>query len=261
MKLNEIITDPSDLKALHRRKTPVPAGTARVENWAIRTHRALSWFEKSMIVAGDPALSRELADARLIMMWISLSSLCNRWDTARKSPVPESEALHEFMDDLASFAPDHLLPDFAGQNQALIRRLLSNPTLRADFWTNPFDPALAERIERHLQLLARMNEPPVATMVLKEVVYRLFILRSQLVHGSSTAGGKLNREVRSDALQFLQRFVPMAIHVTLECGADHEWPALCYPPVDLADKKQVLALTRQPASRPPSGDETRARGS
>lgn len=248
MTLNEIITDPSDLKELHRQKSLFSNEDARIKNWAIRTHRALSWFEKSMIVAGDPSLDRELADARLIMMWISLSSLCNRWDADRNSPTPESEALHAFMDELASFAPDSLLADFAGRHQTLIRRLLSNPTLRVDFWANPFESALADKIDQSLKLLDQVHKPRIAIRVLSEVGYRLFILRSQLVHGSSTAGGKLNREVRSDALQFLQRLVPLVIHVTIEYGMDHEWPALCYPPVDLTIREQVHKMTRKPAS-------------
>lgn len=248
MKLNDIITDPANLKDLHRQKTRGFTSESRENNWAIRTHRALSWFDKSMIVAGDPALSRELADARLITLWIALCSLCNRWDAVRKAPMPESEALHAFLDELSAFAPDRLLPDFTGKSRPLIQRLLSNPTLRADFWANPYASSLADKIEKDLQWLERVDESPVATRVLKEVVYRLFVLRSQLVHGSSTAGGKLNREVRSDALQFLQRFVPMTIHVVIEYGAELEWPALCYPPVDLSNKEQVRKLDREPAS-------------
>lgn len=247
MKLNDLISDPEELKTLHRQMTPPPADGKRTENWAIRTHRALSWFEKSMVLAGDPALSRELAEARLIMLWIALGALCNRWDETRKSPVPESEALHAFMDELTSFAPDRLLPDFTGRNQPLIRRLLSNPTLHVDFWMNPYDSALPGKIEQTLLLFDRKDEPRVATKILNEVVYRAFILRSQLVHGSSTAGGRLNREVLSDALQFLQRFVPLAIHVSIECGLDHEWPTLCYPPVDASNKDQLRTLIRKPA--------------
>jgi hypothetical protein len=248
MKLNELITDPAELKALHRQKSSPGGDGDRAKNWSIRTHRALSWFEKSMVLAGDPDLSRELAEARLIMLWIGLGALCNRWDEARKSPMPESEALHAFMDELTSFAPDQLLPDFTGRNQPLIRRLLSNPTLHADFWTNSCSSALADKIDRTLTLFDKKDKALASTKILNEVVYRVFILRSQLVHGSSTAGGRLNREVLSDALQFLQRLVPMVIHVTIECGADHEWPVLCYPPVDLKDKDQVLKLTRKPAS-------------
>jgi hypothetical protein len=84
----------------------------------------------------------------------------------------------------------------------------------------------------------------VTRPLLKDALHRVFVLRSQIVHGSSSAGSRLNREVVSDCLEFLQPFVPLAISIALFHGAEYDWPRLCYPPVDPRDGTQLRKLRR-----------------
>lgn len=78
----------------------------------------------------------------------------------------------------------------------------------------------------------------------KEARYRVFALRGQLIHGSSTAGSKLNRAAVTDSLLFLQQFVPVALTLVLVNGPNHQWAPVCFPPVDPADKSSLGSTRR-----------------
>ena len=59
---------------------------------------------------------------------------------------------------------------------------------------------------------------------------RVYLLRCQLIHGAATCGSTLNRGSLTRVNGFLAEFLPVALTVWIEHGADHDWGPMCYPP-------------------------------
>lgn len=242
-RLDELIRDPADLKAYFK-KLRTGLSPAK-QNWAIRVHRAISWYTKAMLIAGSPELVKDLVEARLLFLWVALSSLSSRWDTEEHRPAPESVAMREFVDELIVLDEGRRIVDCLGRSKATVKRLIANQFLHMEFWLNPFSDALPAKLARGEDYFEGPLTRERAAIVLNNVLYRIFMLRGQIVHGASTSGSKLNRQTISDCLQFLQRFVPVAINLSIDPGMNAAWPPLCYPPTDVQDQVQLETLARE----------------
>lgn len=242
LQLEDIISDPDTLKNRIRDFRAAAKGSENAWNGAVRLHRAHSWYGKAMALAQDQEAARDFAEARLIMLWVAFSAVASRWDSEKGQPLPETAELKRFIEAFTRMAGDRLVIDFIGRHKSVLRRLLSNKFLQLDFWKNPFDANLPDTLEARRNLLQEAGDPKTARLILKDALYSIYILRGQLVHGASTAGSKLNRESLADALAFLQDFIPLIIQVCVEQGLEHEWPPLCFPPIDPHDKEQLKRL-------------------
>lgn len=240
MTLNQLLTDPEALKAQF--KSVQADLKAERKNWAIRVHRAISWYGKAMTIAGSPELVKEMDEARLLFLWISLSALFSRWDSEEHRPAQESSSLTAFVDRLVAMDGERVLIDCMGRRKATIRRLVSNPALHAEFWINPFSAALPETLARADRYFEQPLDNRCAALAMKDALYRVYMLRSSIVHGSSTSGSKYNRQTLSDSIQFLQSLIPVVITVAITNGVDADWPPLCYPPVDVKSPEQLRDL-------------------
>ena len=69
------------------------------------------------------------------------------------------------------------------------------------------------------------------TMVLDEILDRVYLMRCQLVHGAATYGGKLNRTSLKRCVMMMQRLLPALLLVWIDHGADEDWGPMCYPPM------------------------------
>lgn len=240
--LNSVVVDPDDLKAHFKR-----AGrSVDNDNWAIRIHRSISWYRRAMNMARSPEMVHELEDAEFIFLWIALSALFGTWDANDRRPAQEGQAMRDFLVMLEELDQGHVLPDCVGQILPTANRLRGHQYLCPDFWRNPFDPSLSRQLEAYKS--PGKGKPfgrKEGYRILHDTLLRIYTLRGQVVHGSSTSGGRLNRKMIRDALRFLERVMPAILNVVIEYGALVEWPALCYPPVDPSDKKSLEALTTQ----------------
>jgi hypothetical protein len=193
-------------------------------NWQIRVHRALSWLKH----ASD--LPDSQPEARFLLLWIALNSLYAAWDSKGNRPLRDSLARHRFVERLVRL-DEKKIAGLLRSQRPVVRGLLSDPCLTAEFWRNPHDPqteavAIADSKTFDADLRAGNNEA-----ILKSLMERLFILRGQIVHGASSAGSALNRSAVRGSLSFLERLVPVIIYIVLERGKDSDWPELCYPPL------------------------------
>ena len=193
-------------------------------NWQIRVHRALSWLRTS----GE--LPETQPEARFLTLWIALNSLYSAWDVRNNRPLGDSFTRDRFVEIVVRLN-EMKVASFLRRERPVIRELLSDPCLTAEFWRNPHDvqtEGLATADAKTFDAKLRTGEHAA---ILKTLLERLFILRGQLVHGASTAGSKLNREALKRSLRFLEHLVPVIIYVVLERGKDEKWPELCYPPL------------------------------
>lgn len=240
MSLNNVLTDPDALKSRFKEQDRIHQPNNK--NWSIRTHRAISWYRRAVEVAANDTQGRDLSEARLLFMWISLNALFGRWSAEERRPFPEGPAIGLFFDEVMRMDRSDTLMDCVGQSLPAIKRLLANPYLRYDFWINPFDARIGDRLTKNDAYFKLPLTRDRAFSILRETLDRVYVLRSQIVHGVSTSGSKLNRTSLTDGLRLLQRLVPAVINIVIEDGAECEWPLLCYPPIDPNNRDSLRDL-------------------
>lgn len=231
MKLEATVLDPDALKS--KLKASAISATGDAPNLYIRAHRAISWYRRAMSVASTNSYSSDLAEARLLFLWIALSALFGKWDPETQHPSPEGEALRSFIDQIIAMDSDHAIADALGRSRALATRLIENPFLYMEFWVDACNPKRAEKQARAEDYFDHHLDGRKAAVLLRDVLFRVYTLRGQIVHGASTSGSKLNRKSLRDSIRFLQEIVPVLINLVIERGEAVEWPPLCYPPVKM----------------------------
>ena len=212
------------LKARFKPKC-VALGTAH-KNWQVRVHRAISWLRR----AGEFGTDQQ-PEARFLYLWIALNALYSRWNAERNMPDGDGASRVDFFRQLCDWNG----PAFEGlmrQQRGLAKKILQNPYIAFVFWKNPDHPKARGWATEDANYLDRNLKNGDFCKVVEQVMDRLFVLRGQIVHGASTGGSRLNRTSLATALKFLEVFVPLAIHIAVEHGANDDWPELCYRPVE-----------------------------
>ena len=193
-------------------------------SWQIRVHRSLSWLKHAN------ALPSSQPEARFVLLWIGLNSLYSAWDNGLNRPVGDSSARNRFLERVVALNPKKVV-SFLRDARPLLRGLLKDPCLTEEFWRNPHNSETEACAAADAQSLDADLRAGRHDVVLKHVMDRLFVLRGQIVHGASTAGGALNRSAVGNGLAFIGRLLPVLIHIVLERGREERWPDLCYPPL------------------------------
>jgi hypothetical protein len=193
------------------------------DNWIIRLHRAISWLERAEAIA--PAS----AEAEFLFLWIALSSLYGSWSKATSFPMADSGTRPHFIKDVFTWDPDPFRA-FVEQNRKHIHLLIACKHLTMRFWSTPEDPAAGSVAAKDAEMLDWEIGRGHVGWVLERLTDRIYVLRSQVVHGASTAGSYVNRQVFTEAHYLLQRLVPLCVQVALTKGREKKWPEICYPP-------------------------------
>ena len=68
------------------------------------------------------------------------------------------------------------------------------------------------------------------TLLLAEVLDRLYVLRNQLMHGGATFQSKVNRAQVRDGCNMLAMLMPILIDIMLD-AKDEDWGEIYYPVV------------------------------
>ena len=66
--------------------------------------------------------------------------------------------------------------------------------------------------------------------VLAIIFDRLYVLRNQLIHGSATWNGKVNRDQTRDGTKILDKLIPTIIYLMMESGNEY-WGDAAFPVV------------------------------
>jgi hypothetical protein len=67
-------------------------------------------------------------------------------------------------------------------------------------------------------------------LILERLVERIYLLRSQLVHGAATYNGSLNRTSTRHCTTMMSHLLPAILMVWIDRGSDEDWGVMCYPP-------------------------------
>lgn len=198
------------------------------QNWQIRVHRSLSWSLKAAV------LGESQPEAELLFHWIAFNSLYGRWNAAKNVPDIDHDSRRDFINHFARLDRPAVAACLLAAKPTL-RKLLGSPYLSNVFWKAPEAPKATQVATADLFKLDGMLKGKVDgdhARLLDLAFERVSVLRGQLVHGASSGGSRLNRGVLSACLDWMRTSVPLMQHLSIEHGANDDWPDLCYPPIN-----------------------------
>lgn len=190
----------------------------------IRIHRACSWIQR----VED---NRDDLDGSLLSQWIAFNALYGQWNAAARQTMPDRDSWRQFLDRILRIDEDRHVVNVLQQHKRLVMSLLEDPFLSNHFWKDPAQRH-AGRAKGIAFRAASWYIEGRWTMILDEVLDRVYLLRCQLTHGAATCGGRLNRTALRRASLILGHLVPVFVLVIADRGADEDWGALCYPPME-----------------------------
>ena len=202
---------------------------------SIRLRRALSWLE-----TGQTLHEREDFDGAFIFYWISFNSMYSIRPPLNNPPSDTSQYIDFFKNlleyDSESTIYNALWSVFSGA----IRTLVQNKYVFSPFWEyqtsgSPEDWEIQLERSQVRAVAALRSKRKNKTLELLEIVFdRLYTLRNQLIHGSATYQGSVNREQVKDGASILVYLVPRFVELILE-HSDHDWGEVIYPAISRQD--------------------------
>jgi hypothetical protein len=197
---------------------------------AIRFHRACSWLARV-----EEMPDGQDHDLGLLSLWIAFNSLYGQWDSCKREPRPDRESWRLFIDRILKLDGDGHVTAALQEHKRLVMALLDDEYLSGHYWREP-------SIERGRKVRKAAYNAQTWyierrwTMVLDEILARVYVMRCQLVHGAATYGGKLNRTSLRRCVMMMQRLLPALLLVWIDRGADADWGPMCYPPLNMLRK-------------------------
>ena len=168
---------------------------------SVFTGRAVGWPASRQMPEGQDH------DLGLVSLWIAFNSLYGQWDCQKREPKPDRE----------SWRGVHR-PDSQARLRWLCRRC---PTRAQAAGHLPAGRRVPEQLLLAGAIRFRAKQSRKAaynaqtwyiekrwTMVLDEILNRVYVMRCQLVHGAATYGGKLNRASLKRCVMMMQRLLP-----------------------------------------------------
>jgi len=230
--MTEIATEQT-VHDLRRRWKPHKDRLAALEGeqpTSIRFHRACSWMAR--VEQMPDGLDHDLG---LVGLWIAFNSLYGQWDCQRREPKPDRESWRGFIDRILKLDGSGHVAGALQEHKRLVMSLLDDEYLSGFFWQEPSDirAKQSRKAAYNAQTWYIENR---WTMVLDEILARIYVMRCQLVHGAATYGGKLNRTSLKHCVTMMQRLLPALLLVLIDHGADEDWGEMCYPPVGALPK-------------------------
>ena len=240
--MNEIqdCIDPSlpSAREYKRRWQEMPCGEqSEYTELAIRIHRSCSWLHRAQVAAeesGSVAL-----DDQLIFLWISFNALYGQWDPETNHPARDIQSVRAFIAGATRVDTDHGVGAYEAllkEHRVLAERLFDNVYLDHYFWRGLAEDE-EEETWRNMPRKGRryLDEGQTQRALDRLLLYRVYQLRCQLLHGGATHGGKLNRESVADCGRFLHLFLDRSFEILVHpdrAGTFRErLGSICYPPV------------------------------
>ena len=192
-----------------------------------RIHRSLSWLQRAEKEGDD-------IDASFIFLWIAFNAIYGIKATIDPDTT-DRELLKDFFAKIISIDESGMIYDHIWNHYSSeIRILLENKYLFAPFWNNQLDKNdckdWKQRMASQNKKIGRALAKQDSTEVLSYVFDRLYMLRNQLLHGSATWHGRLNRSQLQDGNKIMKDLVPIFITLMMD-HKEIDWGELNYPVV------------------------------
>lgn len=209
------------------------------EGVRIRIHRACSWMqrveelERAQVAGATPqpgAVPGPSHDDQLILRWIAFNSLYGYWDDERRIPAADTESVLDFTRKLLALDHDERIGAVLDAERDLVMSIIEDGYVDKYFWKDPGEDALRKAGRAIFKTQGWYAEGRVS-LILNQVLQRIYLLRCQLVHGAASRNGKLNRESVQRCSTLLGHLLPAFLLVIVDHGWAEDWGPLCYPPV------------------------------
>ena len=184
-----------------------------------RVSRSLSWYAKSESAATP--------DERLIFSYIAFNALY-----AQEEQMKEYKAHENFLFQLIARGGGNEIFAFALEQKKALRKIMSSQYLSKIYWDDKGGMSeKGERLEREKKIVDRIvpqiksrNIAPV-----KDAIYRIYLLRNQLLHGMAAYQDSYNRHQVQLCADFLHPLVGRMI-ATVIGDKKQNWGKVPYPP-------------------------------
>lgn len=191
----------------------------------VRFHRACSWLQRVEQMADGQDL-----DLALTCQWIAFNSLYGQWDAKLAEPRPDRECWRTFLDRMLALDAEGHIADLLVEHKKLALTILDDSYLAGFFWKNPStQQALKKTRDRHQAPTWYLEKR--WSLILEQVLERIYLLRCQLMHGAATHGSRLNRTSLRHGTWMLGHLMGAFMHIWIDHGSDEDWGPMCYPPV------------------------------
>ncbi|MDA7999879.1 MAG: HEPN domain-containing protein [Alphaproteobacteria bacterium] len=212
------------------------------EHHGIRVHRALSWLERA-----EGEKSRGNLDIAFVSYWIAFNALYAPVPPAPGEKWPGEKMLFQkYFSTLSEVDEERIIYEETKKKfsprggRKSIDRLLENHHIFAPFWHHHHHPdkhhlrGWRNEFRRSNAKIARAFAEEDVVTVLDILFGRLYTLRNQLMHGSATRRGRVNRSQVRDGAEVIGLLVPLFIEVMMSDAAVEveEWERAAYPVVN-----------------------------
>jgi len=194
---------------------------------AVRFHRACSWLEEAERLDAD-----DQADHILIFQWTAFNALYGQWDLDRHLPLSDWESWQVFLTRMIELDATEHIVSLLEDNRGLVLAILGNAYLNRYFWQDPSGEKAGKAGRGGRHRAESWYAQKDWSIILEQVVERIYLLRCQLVHGAATLRSSLNRTALKHCMTMMSKLLPTFLLVWIDHGADEDWGVMCYPPVN-----------------------------
>ncbi|MDO5667343.1 MAG: HEPN domain-containing protein [Alcaligenaceae bacterium] len=196
------------------------------EGLNLRVHRALSWL--------DRAAREDDLDSQFVFLWIAFNAAYAA-EIDQRFALAEQETFNHFIKKINNLDEQQLLWNIVWDSYSnAIRNLLNNEYVFMPFWEYQRGNKSQEQWESDFANAKRSANSALAykntSLVLSIVMSRIYVLRSQIVHGGATWNSSVNRHQVRDCVAIMKSVVPAIIEIMMN-SADAAWDQANFPPV------------------------------
>lgn len=198
---------------------------------ALRTYRAISWFER----AAKEHAANDL-DVAFVLYWIAFNAAYAS-DVHDESVGHEQSAFRKYFGKLISLDKERAIHDAIWERfSGPVRVLMENKYLYDLFWHHAngkpgcahWERKFSKEKESALRKLAEGRAGATLSILFR----RLYTLRNQLVHGGATWNSSINRDSVRDGAAILAFLIPNFIAIMLDNPREDWGPPYYLPLLD-----------------------------
>ena len=194
----------------------------------LRIRRALSWGHQ-----GLQAAKENNPDVAFILLWTAFNSMYGA-EAVDYQESTERRDFQDFLEKVVGLDPGHSVYDAMWERWTLAKKdLIANKYVFNAFWKHEAGVTGFNNWERDFEE-ERLRSERAETMrdgwtALKILFDRLYVLRNQLLHGSATYKGIVNRQQVKASAVVMATLVPRFIG-SMATHPDEDWGKPYHPP-------------------------------
>ena len=201
---------------------------------SIRIHRACSWLRRAQEAARTHG--SESLDDQLVLLWIAFNSLYGVWDEEENHPARDIESVRNFVRMMLELDRTDSYGKLLQRERVLAERLFDNIYLDHYFWRGLEEGDGDDETWRNMPQKGRryLDDGRAELALDRLLLFRVYQIRCQLVHGGATHGSKLNRQSVADCGRLLHLVLDCTLRIVIERADDlkERIGRICYPPVE-----------------------------